>query len=1142
MDSKRNWVGAASYRDPYGSANPKRFCGRDKEIREILHLIDNNILTTIYGKSGVGKTSLLNAGVFPQLREKLYIPFYVRLGRGKDKKGKDKSFQRQIIEKLEEGIKNIEVLSVKDEQGSNYLSKFITEDDKKENSNRYLWQYFATRQFKNEKGEIIFPVIVLDQFEEVVRQVDDISHSPVNTLLDQIAYLTDESHAIPDLNLDCEKNYTYQYHFNYRFLIAIREDELSYLEDRLDNSFLFSLKRNRYRLNNLSEEGVKKIISIPGESFFEGDFEDIIKEISEYVKEKEQNAYSAFLLSVVLSLLEEMKIENVPVSLSDVKKVIEMDPLSTLYYKATEKLSKKEKNYIERVTVDEYNHRVPIPCGDFMKNAPNYYKVIIENEKKDIRKDNYRILQLTGKTGHSEEIELVHDRLCFVINNEREKKKKKKYENVIVASLLFIVLAGFVLWLHSGPIDVVRIAADNGIGFLQKELLIGVNFILLIPLFVSLAKQLQISRKLSLIVLLMTVICCYLSLFGIDLPFSDELSKTNIVLSSVFIIITISSYAVSGYMKEPMRRNWIAEIWDSLPLRIVILLFSGYVFYLCIWSAPSAPIHSCWGLIVIPLLLNEVCGMISDSKFRRSSYISWIVLLLILLFNVIVNFWIPLAIIVIIIIGMAYPIHKMYSAFQKNNCVKHFVVILGNIVCTIMVFIMNLGYNPLEINYSSVEKIENWSCVVASNGKFKGLIESYNGDTLLPYVFDSIDINKSSAFLKIHDSVDVPKENSLERVDSNSKVYKYKFYLKVLKNSNDARKTKDKFYSMAAQCHHEIVNASFEYLRTSSIDSFEKNSNLYEQLFSIQRIVTDSLSGRLENLQQSLDSLNIKDTIQIKDFDIEVLKKIYKEISQYYILSTMLTQLDYKNYSAPFDLLNGYGNVLIPKSFNDMRFKIGYTYRISISKNIMVNDDKTYNKEGLFNFKFNYTDEMHKADSFILWYHHILNTILQDMNFIKSSDLIISNIELLDDMKDSLKTKKDRFETSLKQLKSGQDDKNSLGALVDFLSYTDHLKNSLKRIQDGKISQNQINEYLYLHYNEQNIMFEYLQKKIFEIFPAIIERYPYGTYNNQLASICGFVYAIGKLHRYDMDKDAEKVMQKLWPDGSDEFFDFMKSY
>ena len=74
-NSKQNpWAGLASYEDPSKSERQLKFCGRDNDIYDVTRLIDDNLLLVLYGKSGIGKTSLLNAGVFPKLRLEQYLP------------------------------------------------------------------------------------------------------------------------------------------------------------------------------------------------------------------------------------------------------------------------------------------------------------------------------------------------------------------------------------------------------------------------------------------------------------------------------------------------------------------------------------------------------------------------------------------------------------------------------------------------------------------------------------------------------------------------------------------------------------------------------------------------------------------------------------------------------------------------------------------------------------------------------------------------------------------------------------------------------------------------------------------------------------------------------------------------------------
>ena len=58
----------------YSEAQAALFFGRDKEINLLTTLVRANTLTIVFGKSGTGKTSLLNAGVFPKLRKDKSLP------------------------------------------------------------------------------------------------------------------------------------------------------------------------------------------------------------------------------------------------------------------------------------------------------------------------------------------------------------------------------------------------------------------------------------------------------------------------------------------------------------------------------------------------------------------------------------------------------------------------------------------------------------------------------------------------------------------------------------------------------------------------------------------------------------------------------------------------------------------------------------------------------------------------------------------------------------------------------------------------------------------------------------------------------------------------------------------------------------
>ena len=64
---------------PYEFDDAGAFYGRNTEILQLTSLIEYNHTVTLYGKSGIGKSSLLKAGVFPWLKLNGYNCHYLRL-------------------------------------------------------------------------------------------------------------------------------------------------------------------------------------------------------------------------------------------------------------------------------------------------------------------------------------------------------------------------------------------------------------------------------------------------------------------------------------------------------------------------------------------------------------------------------------------------------------------------------------------------------------------------------------------------------------------------------------------------------------------------------------------------------------------------------------------------------------------------------------------------------------------------------------------------------------------------------------------------------------------------------------------------------------------------------------------------------
>ena len=70
---KNPWLGLESYKEG------EILYGRDDDIRDLSQCVLNDRDTLLYGKSGIGKSSILNAGILPAARRDGFLPILVRL-------------------------------------------------------------------------------------------------------------------------------------------------------------------------------------------------------------------------------------------------------------------------------------------------------------------------------------------------------------------------------------------------------------------------------------------------------------------------------------------------------------------------------------------------------------------------------------------------------------------------------------------------------------------------------------------------------------------------------------------------------------------------------------------------------------------------------------------------------------------------------------------------------------------------------------------------------------------------------------------------------------------------------------------------------------------------------------------------------
>ena len=74
LDRDHPWPGLISFSE----ADHSFFFGREREVAELARMIRQETATVFFGKSGLGKSSILRAGVSPLLRDSEFVPIYIR--------------------------------------------------------------------------------------------------------------------------------------------------------------------------------------------------------------------------------------------------------------------------------------------------------------------------------------------------------------------------------------------------------------------------------------------------------------------------------------------------------------------------------------------------------------------------------------------------------------------------------------------------------------------------------------------------------------------------------------------------------------------------------------------------------------------------------------------------------------------------------------------------------------------------------------------------------------------------------------------------------------------------------------------------------------------------------------------------------
>jgi len=225
LDPDNPWPGLEAFEE----RSRDFFHGRDREVEELARRVTDAPVTVLFGRSGVGKTSLLKAGLFPRLRTRGLLPVYVRL----DVRADAPPLADQLRDALQRAFAQERV------------------DAPSPAPDESLWEYLHRADFEvwNEKNALQTPVIVLDQFEEMFT-LGEWTREQVERFRLELGDAAEN--RIPSSLADARAERLDLRRMRYKLIVSLREDFLPDLEGW--RRAMPTLGRTRVRLFPMSPE------------------------------------------------------------------------------------------------------------------------------------------------------------------------------------------------------------------------------------------------------------------------------------------------------------------------------------------------------------------------------------------------------------------------------------------------------------------------------------------------------------------------------------------------------------------------------------------------------------------------------------------------------------------------------------------------------------------------------------------------------------------------------------------------------------------------------------------------------------------------------------------------------------------------